>query len=387
MADITQDNIKIDSDSNSLFIDSVKIFLKYKILIILTCLAIGLITAILVFFVMDPIFQSNSTIKATSKSLGLGSLISGGVTDFSEIGDIGGGSTSKELALYENILLSRRCIEETIIRFNLLEEWGLKFMQEAVMIFRVNVMEIKKDKLAGMIILGVYDKNKERAREMCEFLIFQLNKINTELNIQNARNNREFVEARYNLVREDLRKAEDSLRQYQDIYGIAPDVVVRAAAQSEIQLEGEIKSEEVRLELLRKILSPDQAEIKAQEDKISALKDQLFEMNNSTDRSGNLTLKGAPGMVMNYIRLQRNVEIQNKILTFVVPVFEQAKIEEKKETPSLLVLDPPNIPEIKSKPKRLTTIFISLVATFIILMLILILYETYYKKLKYMLRR
>ena len=56
---------------------------------------------------------------------------------------------------------------------------------------------------------------------------------------------------------------------------------------------------------------------------------------------------------MNFLRLKREVEIQNKILTIILPLYEQAKIEENRNTPSILVLDPPFIPDYKTKPKRL----------------------------------
>ena len=67
---------------------------------------------------------------------------------------------------------------------------------------------------------------------------------------------------------------------------------LQAAVRSEVELETQIASEEVKLDLLKKILSPDQAEIKAQEEKINALKKQLFDVQNSSDRSSTLQLKG-----------------------------------------------------------------------------------------------
>ncbi|MBK8382695.1 MAG: hypothetical protein IPL16_12560 [Ignavibacteria bacterium] len=48
-----------------------------------------------------------------------------------------------------------------------------------------------------------------------------------------------------------------------------------------------------------------------------------------------------------FLRLKRDVEIQNKILTTIIPILEQAKIEEKRETPTVIILDPPNVPDKK----------------------------------------
>jgi capsule polysaccharide export protein KpsE/RkpR len=202
------------------------------------------------------------------------------------------------------------------------------------------------------------------------------------MNIQNAKSNKEFIETRYNMAIADLKKAEDSLKNFQDIYGMVPDIQVKVVAQSEITLEAEIQAEKVKLELLKKILSPDQSEVKQQEAKISALQEQLFQIQNSTDLSTNLRLKGKPEVLLNYYRLLRGVEIQNKILATLLPIFEQGKIEEKRETPSIIVLDNPFLPEHKIKPKRVTSILISIFVTLIMASVASIFYHTFYKKFK-----
>ncbi|MBL0108977.1 MAG: hypothetical protein IPP52_17290 [Ignavibacteria bacterium] len=73
-----------------------------------------------------------------------------------------------------------------------------------------------------------------------------LNKINSELNIQNAKNNREFIEKRYDQARIDLKRTEDTLEYFQNIYGISPDYQVQASLKANIELESEIKSEEIK---------------------------------------------------------------------------------------------------------------------------------------------
>lgn len=362
-----EENQSSSNKGSFTLLDYIKVFSNNKKPILITSLITCIITVIVVFFIMDLIYLSTGVVKTTSESSGLGGLLSTtGLPDLSEFGGLTQGGTSQELALYENILISRRCIEETIYKFNLMEEYNHKKMFFALKDFRENVMEISKDKTAGTISIGVYDKDPVRAKEIADFLIYQLNKINVELNVQNARNNREYIEKRYEIVEKELKQVEDSLINYQNTFGIAPDIQVQAAVKTEVELEAEIRSEEVKLDLLRKILSPDQAEIKAQEEKINALNKQLFDIQNSTDRTSVLKLKGSPDIVMNFLRLKREVEIQTKILTFIIPMLEQAKIEEKKETPTILILDPPQVPDHKTKPKRLTlTILSILIFTFL----------------------
>lgn len=345
-------------------VDYLNIFYGYRKFIIWFTLGFTVLTIFIVFFVMDPIFYSYSTVKTTSKSGDISSLIGGaGLTgmDFGELA--GGGSVYKELALYDNILTSRRALEEFIIKFNIIEEEKFKYMHDALKYVRENVIELKKDKIAGTMEIGAYDKDPKKAKEMVEYLVNTLNKINIELNVLNAKNNREFIEARYNLAKEDLKKSEDSLKSFQDVYGVAPDAQIKAASQVGIQLEVEIKSEEVKLEIMKKILAGDQPEIKQQTEKINLLKTQLNKMRSENSTDDLLALKGKPDVAINYLRLARNIEIQAKIVTFLLPMYEQAKIEENRETPSVIVLDYPFEPDKKVKPKRLTiTVVVFLIA-------------------------
>ncbi|MBK6774157.1 MAG: hypothetical protein IPG78_18850 [Ignavibacteria bacterium] len=337
--------------------DFIKIILEYRKKVIIFTLIGFVLSIVLFFFVLDPIFYSSGTVKTISSKLDLGGLISSGIPDIGDLGDIAGSSgVAKELALYETIIGSRRCLEETIVKFNIMEENEYKFMQDAVKDFRENVMEIKKDKVAGTLEIGIYDKNPQKAKEMSEFLIYQLNKINSELNIQNAKNNREFIEKRYDQAKIDLKRTEDTLEYFQNIYGISPDYQVQASLKANIELESEIKSEQIKLELLSKILSPDQPEIQTQMEKIKVLKEQLNTLETSPFEESNLNMKGSPRIVLNFLRLKRDLEIQNKILTTLIPILEQSKIQEKKDTPSVLVIDNPALPEKKTKPKRVINI-------------------------------
>ena len=335
--------------------------------ILIFTLSVSLIFVILAFFVIKPIYLSTAVIKTASKNSGLSGLLGGaGLPDLGDFGDMAsGGNSSSELSLYENILSSRRCLDETIVKFNLMDEYEYKSKFDAYKDFRENLLELTKDKVAGTLTIGIFDEDSVRSKEIADFLVYQLNKINVELNVLNAKNNREYLENRMNVVKGDLMKAEDSLQFFQDRFGISPDLTIQAAVKSQIELEAEIQSEEVKLDLLRKIVSPDQPEISTQVEKINLLKRELLKLENSTDTQSSLTLKGKPQIIINFLRLKREVEIQTKILTTILPLFEQSKIEEKKETPTILILDSPQVPDKKSKPKRMTIVLLAFFVSFV----------------------
>lgn len=342
-------------------LDVITIFLKNKSKIFLISGIICVISIVLYFFVFDLIYLSSATVKSSSKSSGLLGALEGSIPDIGGLDELsggGGGRTAKELASYEEILKSRRCIEEVVKKFGLFERDEHRFMEDAIKNFRDEKMLITTDKISGVLTLSVLDKDPVLAKEIVEFLLQELDKINIELNVTNARNNREFIEKRYNDAALELTKTEDSLKAFQLVYGIAPDLQIKASAQSVFTMEAELKSEEVKLDVLKKILSSDQPEVKIQEEKVNALKNVIAGIETSTDLSDFLRLGNSPQIAMSFLRLQRNVEIQTRILTFMLPLYEQAKIEEKRETPTVLVLDKPYVAERKTKPKRLTMVVI-----------------------------
>jgi capsule polysaccharide export protein KpsE/RkpR len=311
--------------------------------------------------------MSSASVKSSSTKGGLLGALEGGIPDIGGLDELGMGSSksAKELALYEDILKSRRCLEPLIIKFNLMEREEYRFIEDAIKDFRESKLLLSQEKLSGLLSIGVYDKDPILAKEMVEFLLEQLNKINIELNVLNAKNNREFIEKRYFQAKDDLTRSEDSLKEFQLVYGVAPDLQIKASAQSVFTMEAELKAEEVKLDVIRKILTGDQPEVKMQEAKVESLRNKITSIENSTDLNDFLRLGNSPQIAMSFLRLQRNLEIQTRILTFLLPLYEQAKIEEKRETPTVLILDQPYIAERKTKPKRLTMVLLFTMLGFI----------------------
>ena len=59
-----------------------------------------------------------------------------------------------------------------------------------------------------------------------------------------------------------------------------------------------------------------------------------------------------PDLGVQLLRLNREVEIQNTLFIFLTQQYEEAKIQEAKNTPTVQVLDYALIPNIKYKPVR-----------------------------------
>ena len=82
------------------------------------------------------------------------------------------------------------------------------------------------------------------------------------------------------------------------------------------------------------------------------------------------------------MRLQRELEIQNELFKFLTMEYEEAKIEEAKDIPTVQVLDKAKIPERKSRPRRVLLVISIFLANIILNVLYIISYTNYNKNLE-----
>jgi len=302
----------------------------------------------------------SSLVRNISPSSGLSALTKGNETD-----------------RYLAILNSENALLKVIDRFNLTQVYEItnypreKTLKELVS--NVN-FEVGSE---GQLVIDVYDKDPQRAADMANYFVKILNDVNSELHVVNARANREFIGVRYNKNLVDLRNSEDSLRAFQLRCGVvALPEQLTASIKALAEISGMLAVKQVEVDVLRKSFAPIHPSVIAAQLEVDALQQKIHDLN-----SGQGEIKGqmnvlvpfrqAPDLGVQYVRLFREVEIQNKILEFVTPMFEQAKFEEQRATPSVLVLDYARVPERKAKPKVLLYGLIALVAsTLLALMLV-----------------
>lgn len=209
----------------------------------------------------------------------------------------------------------------------------------------------------GNITITVYDKDPQRAADMANYFVELLNKTNSELQVQNARGNREFIEQRYNKNLQDLAAAEESLRVFQKRYGIiAMPEQTEASIKTAAEIAGQLALKEVQVGVLRRTQSGDNPAVLAAQIEIEELRRKLTQMGTYGSTVGKdmhifVPFSTAPDLGMEYLRRYRDVEIQYKILQIITPLYEQAKVEERRQTPSVIVLDKAAPAERKSKPK------------------------------------
>ena len=303
---------------------------------------------------MPPSSQSTSGIMSSISDIPLGGL-------FSQSND----ETLKMIA----ILKSRTVMGNIIQKFGLIDFFQVKDIEEALDLLKDNtVFEVEEEgtiRISVNVSTGWFHPNKEEentkrlSADIANYFVEQLDLINKNLKTEQASFHRQFIGERYQQNISDLRDAEDSLKYFQKKYKmIALSQQTTVAIEVAANLKGQILANEVKLGVTGgtlKLGHPDNEKIKKENIELQKKMDELeygsevfkVEQNNLFPVFSEL-----PDLGVQLLRLKREVEIQNTLFIFLTKQYEEAKIQEAKNTPTVQVLDNAIIPNIKYKPVR-----------------------------------
>ncbi|MDF1610886.1 GumC family protein [Stygiobacter electus] len=277
--------------------------------------------------------------------------------------------SNSEADRYVAILKSSTMTKDIINKFNLRKHYKMEddFYEDIVKEWFSNLeLEIQDE---GNLTITVYDKDPKLAATIANYLVQRLNEINTDLSITNAKANREFVEKRYFQNLTDIKNLETQMQSFQEKYGVvAVPEQIEATVKSMSTIYADLYKKEIEYNVLKQTYGLDHPLVNTSKIEMNELKNKIKQLNNGNDDSQKdvkliIPFKEAPAIGNEYIKIFRNLEIQYKILEFIQPLYEQAKVEEARNTPSVLVIDKAEPATKKSKPKISIYASISLIVS------------------------
>jgi len=285
------------------------------------------------------------------------------------------------------ILKSRSVMEAVIEEFDLINFYETENIEQAIWGLSGNTIFTLEDEGTIRISVNVGtdwfhpDEQEEKARElsakMANYFVEQLDLVNKGLQSEQASFQRMFIEGRYNQNIEDLKQAEDSLKVFQEEQNmIALPEQTKAAIEIAAILQGQMLSNDIQLGVMASTLNPGHPEINKLKQENLGLKLKLRELDFGTgsgqSRENKLfpAFSQVPELGVQLMRLARDVEIQNTLFKFLTQQYEEAKIQEAKDTPTVQILDYAVAPIQKYRPRR-TLIVVSI---FLLMSLMNVLY-------------
>jgi uncharacterized protein involved in exopolysaccharide biosynthesis len=340
-------------------LDLVAFVLRWRVFLITAILSVSAVVAV-ISLVLPPKYRSTAVVRgAETQSPGLGSLVAsklaalGGISGFAPaLGEIPG-------ELYVAILRSRWMSESAITTLDLRKTYGLEDapIEDVVATFKART-RYELDPQSQTITISADDQDPRRAQSVATFLVDALDRRNSELRSSNARRQREFVGQRLDDAKRKLTELEDSLARFQIESGVLNlEEQVKATIGAAAALEAEKLALESELEMNRQLYDTQSSVAEMIRFRLSGIESTLRRLSakkTGADRDFDflLHLKDAPGHGLIYLRLTRDIEVQQILVALLLQQYEQANIDEKRNTPTILRLDPPTLAAKRVWPRR-----------------------------------
>ena len=325
---------------------------------------------LVVSFLLPKIYESTATLLPQLESnngVGLGALFASGAASSAaqSLGISLPGSPATPTDVFTAMLKSRIMADDIIRQFNLMEHYETKTMHDARgSLEGATRIVVSKEKV---IKVAVEDKDPQLASDIANFYVLNLDRLNQTLSVSKARENRKFIEQRVAETQTALVKVEDALKEFQtQNRTVAIEAQSKAMIEATAMIQAQIMAQEVQLQVMGSYLSSNNPEIARVQSSISELRKQLQIM--ETGKSGKERLPGdrlrpaitsVPTLALEYGRLARDLKVQETLYALLISQYEQAKLTEARDTPTVQVLDPAIPAERKSRPKILLNVLIA----------------------------
>lgn len=321
----------------------------------------AVLIAMVVSFQMPKIYESAATLLPSLDSKdggGLGSLLaaSGAGGAAQGLGISLPGAPATPVDLFMAMLKSRIMADEVIKQLDLQAMYKAKTMGAARNALEGSTkITLSKEKTIKIVVEA---ENPQLAADIANFYVINLDRLNRTLNVTKAGQTRAFLERRLAETKINLVREEEELKEFQTKNGaVAIEPQAQAMMQAAAMVQAQIMAQEVQLQVMGTYLSPDNPEMARVRSGLEELRNQLHVMESGKGGNGmspghrlHPAMSTVPTLALDYTRAMRELKVQETLYAMLVSQYEQAKLAEARDTPTVQVLDPAIPAENKSKP-------------------------------------
>ena len=298
------------------------------------------------------------------------------------VADFGLSTINEDINNFIAILQSRTVKEYMVNKFNLVDGYKQRDIEFAMESFEEKMeLEVTEE---GTLEISIIDKDPLVAKQMVSETLFMLDQINQNIGMEAGKYNREFLERRLNQNKHDLEKAEFALKTFQEKTGII-DLVAQLSSTMQMSAQAynsifeaytELYAKKIETETqlavakttlsinnptlmqLEKLLNEQTFQLEQLMIKLDAKLQYLLssitptQVDNIPNIEFSVSFNSLPSLGLENARLIREVKLQSTIQEILIPQYEQAKLEETKNIPTLQLIDKPKVAINKAKPKR-----------------------------------
>ena len=289
---------------------------------------------------------SQSNLSALSGLLGMGSAA--------------GASSSANLAI--SFLKDANFIKDAIANeFDFTGRYGLLEMvkTKSRAIFSLN-LTADFSATTKILSIGYTDMDPEFATLIVNRIVELLAERFTSLSLETVIKKKEYLEQSIAAVQEKSDIATQKLIAFKLKYGIAGSSLegntdfTTSNTQKIAQLEAQLFSKQIDMKLQRDYLPESDPRIVRLKNEIEFLRKTIDDLNKGSTEFSDAAFNAGqfPDLVVQYVGLSRDAQVQTAILTLLTQQYETAKLEAMGTTQIFQVIEMAEVPEVRFKPNR-----------------------------------
>ena len=275
-------------------------------------------------------------------------------------------------------ILDSRTVKESVVHtFDLANVYDLADTQTpmhlALLTLSDNVAFVV-DQEYNHLSVRVMDKDPQRAADMANFFVDELNRVNATLASQNARAFREKVEQRYISFESDLAEVNASIRDLQAHSGIM-DMAAQAEAfmtgMSEVRMSMLITS--IEYDRLHFLYGEEHSAVRSAKRALEAIRAEYDAALTGQEALLPVAQDSLPELALQFLEFETERLILGELLAYTRPVLEEARLEEQRQIEAVEIIDPAVPPVEKARPVRAVICVASTASGFILSVLFVLL--------------
>ena len=349
-------------------LDYLIIMAKHSRMIIYTSIMVTVLTYLLLFIrpnqytatarLLPP--QQNLTLSAQLLS-SLGGGVTPGISGpAGALGGIGGMASSllglkTPGDLYVGMLTGNAISDRIIDRFHLRKIYKTKYIED-VRKNLGNFAKISTERKSGLIEIQVTDQDRQRAAEMANAFVEELDKLLNNLAVREASARLAFLEKERDQANQNLVRSEEALRTFAEQKSVIQiDTQTKGVLEYIARLRAEIDAKEVQIQVLRQQATPFNYDVKRLETEVSGLKEKLQTAEKEYDPNcvGNVCLATSkvPALGLEYLRLYQEVKFRDSLYQLYSRMVELARLDIARNISIVQVVDQARPPEKRSNTR------------------------------------
>lgn len=289
---------------------------------------------------------------------------------------IGGGGG--DYLRYLTILSSRTVYENVVDRFNLAEVYETAESEtpraDAAEVLQGNVEFVVDDEYEFLSV-QVLDTDRQRAADMANFFVEELERINSDLASKSASTFRRYVEERHNEAVVDLDSVLAATRSFQEEYGL-----LELSTQGEqflsflTELRVHALETEAEYETLLSQYGPNNSMVQAARQALRTANRKYEQALEGQEQLLPVPKAQLPAVSLEYVELERERLMLTTLIEYIRPVLEEARFDERRKVEAVQVVDVAVPPAQKAKPRRSVLCIAATLSAFILAVLFVLAY-------------